>query len=73
MLDQHVLAGHAEVRRAVLHIGRHVGGAHDQHAHIGVVGGQDQLARSFRILGDGDAGCFQQRQAQGSAGNWRRC
>jgi hypothetical protein len=35
MLDQHVLAGDAEVGGAVLHVGRHIGGADDDHAHIG--------------------------------------
>ncbi len=62
VLEQHILAGHAEVGRAVLHIGRHVGGAHDDHAHARVVGRQDQLARAFRIFGDRDAGRLQQRQ-----------
>jgi hypothetical protein len=44
VLDQHVLAGHAEVGAAVLHVGRHVGGAHEHDAHVGLVGRQDQLA-----------------------------
>ena len=35
VLEQRVLAGHAEVGAAVLHVGRHVGGAHQHHAHVG--------------------------------------
>ena len=35
VLEQHVLAGDAEVGGAVLHVGRHVGRAHDDEAHVG--------------------------------------
>ena len=62
VLEQHVLARHAEVRRAVFDVGRHVGGAHDDHAQVRIRGRQDQLARGFRIFGDFDAGCREQRQ-----------
>jgi hypothetical protein len=56
MLQQHILAGDAHVRRAVLHIGRHIRGAHDDDAHVGAIGGDDQLARLLRIFGRHDAG-----------------
>ena len=56
VLEQHVLAGDADVGRAVLHVGRHVGRAHDHHRHARPVGADDQLARGLRILGRNDAG-----------------
>ena len=62
VLDQRVQAGHAQVGAAVLHIGGHVGGAHQHHAHLGLVGGQDQLARFFGIFEHLDARGFEQRQ-----------
>ena len=62
MLQQRVLAGNAHVGTAVLHIGGHVGGAHHQHPHIGLVGGQNQLARFFRVFQHLNAGRAQQRQ-----------
>ena len=62
VLDQRVLAGHAEVGAAVLDIGRHVAGAHQHDAHVGPVGADDQLARLLRILGDLDPGGREQRQ-----------
>ena len=62
MLEQHVLAGDAEVRGAVLDVGRHVGGAHDDEAHVGAIGCNDQLARGLRIVVRRDAGRGQQRQ-----------
>ncbi len=62
MLQQHILAGHAEIGGAVLHIGRDVGRADDDHVHMRIVSRQDQLARGFRIFGDLDAGSLQQRQ-----------
>ena len=62
VLDQHVLARDAEVGRAVFDVGRHIGGAHDDHAQVRIRGRQDQLARGFRVLGDLDAGRRQQRQ-----------
>ena len=39
VLDQHVAPGDAEVRRAVLHVGGHVGGAHDDQAQAGIARG----------------------------------
>ena len=62
VFDQHVLAGHANVRGAVLHIGRRIGSAHDDHAHIVAIGRDDQLARSFRVLQRLDPGCGQEGQ-----------
>ncbi len=61
VLEQDVLAGHAEIGRAILHVGRHVGGAHDDDAHLRIIGADDQLARLFRVFGDHDAGRLQQR------------
>src|SRR5258706_6479198 len=37
VLEQHVLARHAEIGGAVFDVGRHVGGTHDDEAHIGAV------------------------------------
>ena len=37
VLEQHVLAGDAEVGGAVLHVGRHVGRAHDDERHAGAL------------------------------------
>ena len=62
MLDQRVLAGHADVGAAVFHVGGHVGGAHQHHLHVGLVGGQDQLARGFWVFRHLDAGSGQQGQ-----------
>jgi hypothetical protein len=62
VLDQHVLAGDAEVGRAVLDVGRRIGGAHDDQAHIGAIGVEDEFARGFRIVGRHDACRRQQRQ-----------
>jgi hypothetical protein len=36
-------AGHAQVGAAVLHVGGHVGGAHQHHAHVGPVGARMSL------------------------------
>ena len=62
MLVEHVLARDAEVGGAVLHVGRHVGRAHDDEPHVGAVGGKDELARGLRILGGRDARGRKQRQ-----------
>ena len=43
MLQHHVTAGDAQVGRAVLHVGGHVAGPHDQQPQAGIIGGQDQL------------------------------
>jgi hypothetical protein len=61
MLQQHVLAGDAEVGGAVLHIGRHVAGADDDQLHARVVGVQDQLAAALGVVQRADAGGGQQR------------
>ena len=62
MLDQDVAPGHAKVGTAVLHIGRHIAGTHQHDAHVGLVGGQDQLAGGFGVFEHLDAGGLQQRQ-----------
>ena len=62
MLQQGVLAGDAQVGTAVLHISGYIGGAHHQHAYTGLVGGENQLARFFRVVQHLNAGCAQQRQ-----------
>ena len=62
MFDQHVLAGNAQIRGTVLHVGRRIGSTHDDNAHIRTVGRNDQLARGFRIFQRFDARCRQQRQ-----------
>ncbi|MNC62532.1 hypothetical protein D3C75_1125610 [compost metagenome] len=46
----------------MLDIGRHVGGTHDQQAHIVLRGGDDQFAALVRVLGRHDTGLGQQRQ-----------
>ena len=38
VLEQHILAGDAQIGRAILHIGRHIGCAHDDDADFGAVG-----------------------------------
>src|SRR3989338_4477362 len=55
VFDQGVLAGHADVGTAVFHVGGHVGGTHQHHAHVGLVGGQDELARLFGVFQHLDA------------------
>ena len=62
MLVEHVLAGDAEVGGAVLHVGRRVGRAHEDQAHVGAARGDDELARGLRILGRRDARGVEQRQ-----------
>ena len=62
VLHQHVLAGHAEIGGAMLNIGRHIGGTHDQQAHILQGGGDDQLATFIRVFGRHNASRRQQRQ-----------
>ena len=54
MFDQHVLAGDAEVGAAVLHVGGHIGGTHNEQPHIVTIGADDELARRLRILGGHD-------------------
>src|SRR6185503_10551800 len=62
VLEQHVLAGDAEVRGTMLNIGRNIGRAHDDKTQVGAIARQDQLARSLRIVFRSDAGRRQQRQ-----------
>jgi hypothetical protein len=62
MLDQHILAGHAEVGGTVLHVGRDVGGADDDDAHVRLVG----LAISLRLASGSSAGTIPARARSGS-------
>ena len=62
ILDQHILAGDTDVRSAILHIGRCVGGTHDNHTNVVAIGRDDQLAGGLRILQRLNAGGSQQRQ-----------
>jgi hypothetical protein len=62
VLEQNVPAGDAEIGGTVLHIGRRVGGANDDHSHVFPAGRDDQPARGLGILERLDPGCCQQRQ-----------
>ena len=62
MLQEHVATGNADIRCAMLDIGRRVRGAHDDDADIGPVGIDDQLARGLRMLERNDARRCQERQ-----------
>ena len=61
VFHQHVLAGNAEVGRAVFDISRHVGGADHQQAYTRLRGVQHQLAGSIRVIGRRNADACQQR------------
>ncbi len=52
---QHVQPGHADVGTAIAHIGGHIAGAHQHHAHIGPIGRQDEFARGLGIARHRDA------------------
>jgi hypothetical protein len=62
VLEQHVATGHAEVRRAVLDVGGHVGGPDDDQPQARIGGRQDQLAGVEHRGIDLDADRLQQRQ-----------
>ena len=62
VLDQHILAGHTDVGRAILHIGGHVACAHDDQAQPRVGGRQNQFARIEHRRIDGDTGRSEQGQ-----------
>src|SRR6185312_14562088 len=62
VLEQHILAGDAQVCGTMLNIGRDIGRAHDDKTQVGAIARQDQLARSLRIVFRSDAGRRQQRQ-----------
>lgn len=49
VLDQRVFTGHAQIGSAVLDVGGHVAGAHQDHTHLRLVGRQNQFARSLGI------------------------
>ena len=51
VLEQHVLAGDAEIGGAILNVGRHVGRAQDDERNAGNIGCDDQLARRSWIFG----------------------
>ena len=61
-LHDHVLAHHADIRRAELHISGHVGRADHHQLHFVAAGVEYQLARFRRIIQRRDARGFQQRQ-----------
>ena len=61
-LQQRVFADHAHVRTTVLHVSGHVGGAHQQHAHVALVGVKNQLTGLFGVVQHFDTGAFEQRQ-----------
>ncbi|MNP86684.1 hypothetical protein D3C76_1870580 [compost metagenome] len=46
----------------MLDIGRHVGGTHDQQAHVVLRSGDDQFTALVRVLGRHDTGLGQQWQ-----------
>jgi ABC-type glucose/galactose transport system permease subunit len=56
VLQQRVLAGHAQVGAAVLHVGGHVGGAHQHHAHVAVGGPMMSLRALLGVFQHLDAG-----------------
>jgi hypothetical protein len=62
MLDHHILAGHTKIGGAILDIGRHIGGAHDNNAHFRPIRLDDQFAGGFRVFTGNDTGGSQQRQ-----------
>ena len=62
VLYERVLACYAQIGTAILHIGGHVGGAHQHHAQVGLVGGQNQLARCFGVFQHLNACGFEQGQ-----------
>ena len=62
MLGEQVGPGHTQVRRPVLHVGRHVRGTHQDHTQPRIARLEDELARGKRILGGREAGTCQQRQ-----------
>ena len=45
--EQDVFARHAEIRRAVAHVGRHIRGAYDEHTQLRIVGRDDEFAAGF--------------------------
>ena len=50
VLEQHVLAGDAHVRRAVLHVGRNVGRAEHDERYLRAIRPEDQFSRRRRIF-----------------------
>jgi hypothetical protein len=62
VFQQHVQPGHADIGAAMFHVGGHIAGPHQHHAHIGPAGADDELAALFRVFQHFDAGGVQQRQ-----------
>src|SRR5712691_4034102 len=62
VLEQHVLAGDAELRGAVLDVRRNVGCAHDEQAQVAAARAQDELTRVVGIVERSDARCGKQRK-----------
>jgi hypothetical protein len=62
VFDQRVLARDANVGATVLNVSGNVSGAHNHHAQVRLVGGQDQLARGFRVFEHLDTCRLEQRQ-----------
>src|SRR6266511_2264918 len=62
VLEQHVLAGDAEIGGAVFDVRRHVRSADDDDRQVGPVRAEDQLTRGLRIVGRHDAHRREQRQ-----------
>ena len=50
VLEQDILAGDAELRRAVLDVSRNVGRAHDEQPQVAAVGAQNELARGIGVI-----------------------
>ena len=61
VFQQRIFAGNAHIRTAVLHVGRHVGGANHQQAHVGQIGVQNEFAGFFRVVQHLNARRLQQR------------
>ena len=62
MLQQHVLAGDADVGRAVLDVRRHIGGAQHDKRYVRTIGRNDQFAGRRQVLVRHETGGRQQRQ-----------
>ena len=62
MLHQHILAGHAEIGRAVFDVGGYVRGTDNHQFDVITVGVEDQFATGLRVVLGHDPGVGQQRQ-----------
>ena len=59
--DQGVAPDHAHVGAAMLHVSRHIAGAHHDDAQLRMMRRQDQLARGFGVFQRLNTGCAKQR------------